>query len=78
MFPRLFISSFKKGLVNIPARLIFGFLADKRLIAAIHLNTAATAVATASLFVYFLLDTFTLQLVFSVVFAIGIGIENFL
>ena len=59
------------GIINIPARLVFGVLADK--VSPTNLNTMCALIATAALWIYAPLTTFTSQCVFSVLFAIGIG-----
>lgn len=61
------------GIVNIPVRMLFGFIADRKIIAPINLNTFSVAVAIVPLFVYAALTTFTAQAGFSVTFAIGIA-----
>ena len=62
------------GIVNIPFRMLFGFLADRRFITPINLNTMAVFVATVPLFFYqFMQYNFGTQVVFVVLFAIGIG-----
>lgn len=66
------------GIVNIPARMIYGFIADRRYIAPINLNTFSVLVATVPLFFYFTLQkTFITQIIFSIAFAIGIGKNTF-
>ncbi len=66
------------GIVNIPARLTFGFLADSGKISAVNLNTLCIMVAVLAIGCYGFLKTFVLQCVFSVVFAIGIGKKFFI
>ena len=61
------------GIVNIPVRMLFGLVADRKIIAPINLNTMSVMVATAPLFFYFALTTFSTQAIFSVMFAIGIA-----
>lgn len=58
------------GIVNIPARLVFGALADK--LSPVHLNSMCAVLATVSLWIYPPLNTFILQCVFAVIFATGI------
>ena len=53
--------------------MLFGFIADRKIIAPINLNTLSVAIATVPLFVYGALTTFMTQAGFSVTFAIGIG-----
>lgn len=54
--------------------MIYGFIADKRYITAINLNTFSVLLATLSLMFYFALQyTLATHAVFSIVFAIGIG-----
>lgn len=63
--------------MNIPARIIYGIVADKRFVTPVNLNTFAVAVSTAPLFLFFWLkETYPTQIIFAIVFAIGIG--NFL
>lgn len=62
------------GIVNIPARMAYGFVADRRFIAPINLNTFSVVLGTLPLFFYFKLQVaFWSQILFSVLFAIGIG-----
>jgi predicted MFS family arabinose efflux permease len=63
------------GIVNIPVRILFGFLVDKKIASAINMNTVCTLTACLTLFTYYALDTFMLQAGFAVLFAISIG-EN--
>lgn len=66
------------GIVNIPARMAYGFVADRRFILPINLNTFSVIVGTVPLFFYFQLQlAFWSQIVFSVLFAIGIGKSTF-
>lgn len=63
------------GIVNIPARLAYGFLADRRFVSAVNLNTISSFIAMMALFFYFKLQfTFWSQVIFAVFFAIGLGI----
>ena len=65
------------GIVNIPARMIYGFVADKRFISPINLNTLAVACSTLPLFFYPLLAKhYGSHMLFSVIFAIGIAGMN--
>lgn len=62
------------GIVNIPARMAYGFIADRRFILPINLNTFSVVVGTVPLFFYFKLQlAFWSQVVFAIAFAIGIG-----
>lgn len=62
------------GIVNIPARLAYGFLADRRFISPVNLNSIAALIATIPLYFYFKLQvTFIFQVLFSIFFAIGTG-----
>lgn len=61
------------GIVNIPVRMLFGLVADLKIVAPINLNTMSVVVATAPFFFYFALTTFWTQSIFSVMFAIGIA-----
>lgn len=62
------------GIVNIPARMLYGFVADRRFVSAINLNTFAVVLGTVPLFIFTLLvKTYWSQVVFAIVFAIGIG-----
>lgn len=66
------------GIVNIPARLAYGFLADRRFISPVNLNSVAALIATIPLYFYFKLQvTFSLQVLFSIFFAIGTGNSSF-
>jgi predicted MFS family arabinose efflux permease len=62
------------GIVNIPARLGFGFLADRKILSAVNLNFLCIIIATIPVWLYGLMNTFALQIVFAVFFAIGIGL----
>jgi predicted MFS family arabinose efflux permease len=62
------------GIVNIPARLLFGTLADK--VSPTNLNSLCAILASLALWFYAPLTTFATQCVFSVVFAIGIAGTN--
>jgi hypothetical protein len=54
--------------------MIFGFVADRKIISAINLNTGSVFVATVPLFLYIVMQYFYWsQILFSVIFAIGIG-----
>ena len=54
--------------------MLFGFVADKRYISPVNLNTLSVATCTAPLFLYELLQgSFWTQAVFSFFFAVGIG-----
>lgn len=67
------------GIVNIPARMLYGFIADRRIILPINLNTFSVIVGTLPLFFYFKLQAaFWSQIFFAVAFAIGIGKTNLL
>ncbi len=62
------------GILNIPGRLVFGFLADK--MSPTNLNSACALLASLSLWFYAPLTTFVTQCVFGAVFAIGIAGTN--
>jgi predicted MFS family arabinose efflux permease len=62
------------GITNIPFRMLFGLIADRKLVSAINLNTISVAIATAPLFLYSVLQKeYWSQIVFVIVFAIGMG-----
>jgi cyanate permease len=62
------------GIVNIPARMLFGFIADRKIISAINLNTFSVFVATVPLFLFIVMQyAYWSQMLFAVLFAIGIG-----
>ena len=62
------------GIVNIPARIFFGFVADRKIITAVNLNTMCVLIGSVPLFSMFILQkAYWSQLVFAVVFALGIG-----
>ena len=66
------------GIVNIPARMIYGIIADRQFISAINLNTFAVVLATIPLMFYFLLKTtYLTQILFVSVWAVGIGKINY-
>jgi hypothetical protein len=59
--------------------MIFGFVADRKIISAINLNTGSVFVATVPLFLYIVMQYFYWsQILFSVIFAIGIGKRKFI
>lgn len=62
-----------EGIVNIPFRMLYGLVADRKIISAINLNTIACLIATIPFFFYWRLTTFYTQAVFSVAFAVGVG-----
>jgi hypothetical protein len=64
---------FNQGILNIVARLIFGFLADRRYLTPVNLNTLCAILATLSLWSYSYLNTFYGQIGFAIAFATGIG-----
>ncbi|CAF0910909.1 unnamed protein product [Brachionus calyciflorus] len=65
------------GIVNIPARMLYGLIADKRYVSPINLNTFSVAVATVPLIFFFVMKSSYWGLaVFSVLFAIGIAGMN--
>lgn len=65
------------GIVNIPARMAYGFVADKRFILPINLNTFAVLIGTLPLYFYFYLQyAFWSQAVFAVLLAMGIGLYS--
>jgi len=66
------------GIVNIPARLVVGILADIKFTSAINLNTYCSILTTAAILTYFLMNTYVTQIVFCVLFAIGLGGMNVL
>jgi hypothetical protein len=63
------------GIVNIPARILYGIISDRKIISAVNLNTFAVTVATVPLFLYphVLSLTYVGAVIFVVLFAIGIG-----
>lgn len=65
------------GIVNIPARMLYGLIADRKYISAVNLNTFSVAVATVSLFLFPILQhEYWSLIVFSVIFAVGIAGMN--
>lgn len=62
------------GIVNIPFRMLFGFIADRRFVSAINLNTFSILIATVPLFFYeVLVQAYWSYVLFTVLFAIGMG-----
>ncbi|CAF0986232.1 unnamed protein product [Brachionus calyciflorus] len=57
------------GITNIPIRLLFGYLCDKKFLRAIHMNTLCLVVATIAMFSYYFLTSLKTQLIFAVIFA---------
>lgn len=65
------------GIVNIPARMLYGFIADRKFISAINLNTFSVMIATIPLFFYKAVQSYYWgQVLFSVLFAVGIAGMN--
>jgi len=65
------------GIVNIPARMAYGFIADRRIILPINLNTFSVIIGTVPLFLYFKLsEAYWSQVIFAVAFATGIAGMN--
>jgi len=65
------------GIVNIPFRMLFGLIADRRWVSAINLNTLSVLIATVPLFLYKALQyTFWSQAIFSFLFAVGMAGMN--
>ena len=60
------------GIVNIPFRMFYGFLADRKVMSATNLNTLAVIICTVPFFIYHFLDSFETQLIF----AVATGIIN--
>jgi hypothetical protein len=61
------------GGANIPARILFGIIADRKWITAFNINTICFALLAVINFFYFLLNSFFAQIFYAVVFAIGMG-----
>ena len=54
--------------------MLFGIIADRKIVSAVNLNTFCVSIATLPLFLFFKLkQDYVTQIVFSVLFAIGIG-----
>lgn len=64
------------GIVNIPMRLFFGFVADRKILTAVNLNTIAIAIASISVWIIGFLTTFPGQIAFGVIFAFGTAGSN--
>ncbi|RNA00648.1 monocarboxylate transporter 2 [Brachionus plicatilis] len=58
------------GMANIPIRVLFGFLCDRKFLRAIHMNSFCLLVATILLFGYYYLNDFKLQIIFGLFFAL--------
>ena len=65
------------GIVNIPYRLLFGAVADRRWISSVNLNTIAIAVASVGCVMIAHLTTFWGTIISGCVFAFGTGKESF-
>jgi predicted MFS family arabinose efflux permease len=64
------------GIVNIPFRMLFGLVADRKIISAVNLNTMCVLISFLSLaFFEVLLKAYWSCVLFSTLFAIGIGIN---
>lgn len=61
------------GIVNIPMRLMFGAVADRRWVSSVNLNTFAVTIALASLVMFAHLTTYWGMLISGVIFAFGTG-----
>ncbi len=62
------------GIVNIPFRMIFGFVADRKFISAINLNTISVLISTVPLFfIEVFIKAYWSYLIFVILFAIGMG-----
>lgn len=64
------------GIFNIPSRLLFGVLADKRYLSPINLNTLSAAIGAISLWLFPFFNKFWNQAIFAALFATGIGGMN--
>jgi sugar phosphate permease len=64
------------GIVNIPGRITFGFVADRKFIKAINMNTICISVATACLFVFYQLKSFWWQAGFAVLYGTAMAGMN--
>ena len=53
--------------------MLYGLIADRKIVSAVNLNAFACLVATVPFFFYPMFDTFYTQAIFAVTFAIGIG-----
>jgi hypothetical protein len=67
-----------QGIVNIPSRLIFGSIADRKYLSAINFNNIAVAIAVLSLWLFPFLKTFWGLVIFGALYATGIGGLNVL
>jgi hypothetical protein len=61
------------GIVNIPARIILGMIADRKIMSAYNLNTLSYVLLAAINLLMFAMQTLELQIIFAVVFGIGAG-----
>ncbi|RNA31634.1 monocarboxylate transporter 2-like [Brachionus plicatilis] len=59
------------GIVNIPMRIIFGIISDRKIIRPIHMNTLCIFFASGSMYSYFYLATFYHQAVATAVFGMA-------
>lgn len=66
------------GIVNIPMRFGFGWLADRKIISALNLNTIAIAIAAISIWIIGSFNTFVAQCICGVIFAMGTAGMNML
>lgn len=64
------------GIVNIPARIAFGIVADRKWISAFNLNTVSFLIVALSNWFFFVLTNFWSQAIYAVTFAIGIAGMN--
>ena len=67
------------GILNVPFRLFFGFVADRRYLTPLNLNTLCVFIATVPFFIYkeILSHSVWGQYVFASAFAIGSGMKIF-
>jgi len=61
------------GIFNIPFRVMFGFLADRKFITAVDMNTACILIGSATMFSFFFLTQFWELVIFAVVFAFAMA-----
>ena len=63
-----------EGIINIPSRIIFGIVADRKWISAFNINTMCFALLAVINFFYFIFNSFSFHVFYAIVFAIGMGL----
>ncbi len=65
------------GIINIPARIIFGFITDKNIVHPLLMFSLSCFIASLACIIFYFLTTFWTQVVFSLMFGIASGKYSF-